>query len=535
MQATHDYRQINSLTLIETAKIMGRNLPTRQRIHSVLKLLTKWANLYYSRILLPNYQSRELEVAYHHDLPEDKVKAGVYSVKFDQGLTGYVWRSGQVALVTDVLGEPLFLTRIAEPILGSKHHVGFICVPIIVDGKPIGVLSTQRRANPRRRYADDVDLLRMIASLIGPGLHQMQHRAQNISFAPDQLDRESGHWVEMCEAHGIIGSSRALLSAVKEVEQVKDSDAPVLLLGESGTGKEMFAGMIHRESKRHNKPFICINCASIPENLLESELFGHEKGSFTGAYKRQQGKIEQANEGTLFLDEIGDMPMDLQVKLLRVLQDKHIQPIGSDKPRKVNFRLITATHVDLSRAVTEGRFRLDLFYRLNVLPIALPALRERKADIPLLAQRFLAHYCEVYDRSISFTQGVHERLQHFSWEGNIRQLQNVIERAVLKSDGVWINVDQIDYALSAERVPGRVDEAGSEAANFSPDTDATATHAPSPVAEPRYRPYSRVEASDLDAIQSALKKTRGNQSEAARLLGYTPRQLRYRLKLLKTA
>ena len=536
-----DSKKIHSALLLEVSKIVAKPLSSGHKISDVLCLLSKWANLYYPRVLLPNYQTQVLEVAYSYGLSKKNVEAGQYTVDFNQGLTGYVWRSGQVALVTDVMNAPGFLTNIAEPIEGSKHHVGFISVPIIVDGKPIGILSAQRRANPRRRYMDDVDLLRIIATMIAPVMQLMQHRTQSVGFTPNYLDRDSGRWLEICEAHNIIGSSRAFLSVVREVDKVKNSDAPIMLLGESGTGKELFAGMIHKESKRNRKAFICINCASIPDTLLESELFGHEKGSFTGAVRRQQGKIEMAHEGTLFLDEIGDMPMALQAKLLRVLQDKQIQPIGSDKPRVVDFRLITATHINLRKAVSDGRFRLDLFYRLNVIPISLPALRERAGDIPLLAQYFLSHYSQAYDRRVGFTQGVHERLQAFFWPGNIRQLQNVIERSVLQADDQWITVAQIDYVLSSETL---CDVPENNQASITRDipvdegrliSDSEAIQADKMETDETFRPYARVQEDDLTMIHEALKKTGGNQVQAARLLGYTARQLRYRLKKLQAS
>ena len=532
-QQVDSNRQVNHTLLHEASKIIVSSAVTTQKIEAILQLLSRWANLYFPRILLPNYQTKELEVTFNDGLDKGDVIQGKYNVPFTKGLTGYVWKTGQVALVTDVLNESVFLTRIAEPIQGSLHHVGFLSVPILVQGKTIGVLSAQRRANPRRRYSDDVDLLRIIATLLGPELKRIQRRAHHISFTPDQLDKESGRRVVLCESHGIIGSSRTLLAAVKEVEQVKDSDAPVLLLGESGTGKEMFAGLLHRESKRKKNAYICINCASIPEALLESELFGHEKGSFTGAFKKQIGKIEQADGGTLFLDEIGDMPMDLQVKLLRVLQEKQIQPVGSQTPRPVDFRLITATHIDLSKAVADGKFRLDLFYRLNVIPISLPPLRERKEDIPILAQHFLSHYCQEYDRSINFTQGVYEILKDFDWPGNIRQLQNVVERAVLKADGPWIGNEEINFVLTTERALSleAIKQIDSHEEDSSISQQQIRETANSDFL-PTQRPYSHVQTSELNEILTALEKTKGNQTRAAKLLGYTPRQLRYRLKKL---
>ncbi|MDX9741013.1 MAG: sigma 54-interacting transcriptional regulator [Gammaproteobacteria bacterium] len=511
--------QINATLIIEIARLMGRAVQSEHRINQALRLLSAWADLHYARVMLPNYRTRELEVAYGYRLTSAKLESGDYTVGFDQGLTGYVWRSGQAALVTDVTSEPNFLGRIAEPIDGSRHHVGFICVPILVDGKAIGVLSAQRSANPRRRYADDVDVLRVIATMMGPVLHSMQRRAQNISPVPAQLDRDSGRYIQICEAHGIIGSSRALLAAVREIDQVKDSDAPILLLGESGTGKEMFARMVHRESRRRRRPFVCINCASIPEQLLESELFGHEKGSFTGALRRHEGKIAQAHEGTLFLDEIGDMPLELQAKLLRVLQDKQVQSIGSERPRQVDFRLVTATHVDLAAAVRAGRFRLDLYYRLNVIPISLPPLRQRGDDIVRLAEHFLGHFNQVYDRNLQFSQEVCTRLQASRWPGNIRQLQNFVERTVLKCDGLWITEEQLAEMLDAE--PGPEDEPPTAAETVGP--------APSILNPPASRAYLRVRGEDGHAIREALARASGNQTRAAQLLGMTPRQLRYRI------
>ena len=540
-------REINSALLLEVSRLMSKSTASSgYKIMSLLSLLSRWSSLHYGRIMLPNYSLRVLEVAYSYGLPEEQIALGKYTVPFDQGLTGFAWRTGQVSLVTDVLDESIFIERIAEPVEGSLSRIGFICVPINIDGRVVGVLSVQRRANPRRSYSEDVDLLRIISSMIGPVLVNMRQRAQQVSFLPSQLDHDGGRYIHMCETNNIVGSSHALLSAVKEIDQVKNSEAPIMLLGESGTGKEMFARMAHRESQRRDKPFICINCASIPEALLESELFGHEKGSFTGAYRRQKGKIEQAHEGTLFLDEIGDMPLDLQAKLLRVLQDKQIQPIGSDRPQHVNFRLITATHVNLAAALQEGRFRLDLYYRINVIPVYLPPLRKRQEDITRLAQHFLNHYAQLYDRSVSFTQGVHEELQSYSWPGNIRQLQNVVERAVLKASGQLINVEQIKHILDTERSMYQTvqhDDARPDVAAALLEPRATgrvydSSHGAQPSGSSSTRvnrgkrSYMRVCEHESENIRDAMTKSSGNQAQAARLLGMTARQFRYRLSKL---
>ena len=536
-------REINSALLLEVSRLVSKSTAASgYKIMSLLSLLSRWSNLHYGRIMLPNYALRALEVAYSYGLPEEQIALGKYTVPFDQGLTGFAWRTGQVSLVTDVLDESIFIERIAEPVEGSMSRIGFICVPINIDGRVIGVLSVQRRANPRRSYSEDVDLLRIISSMIGPVLVNMRQRAQQVSFLPAQLDHDGGRYIHMCETNNIVGSSHALLSAVKEIDQVKNSEAPIMLLGESGTGKEMFARMAHRESQRRDKPFICINCASIPEALLESELFGHEKGSFTGAYRRQKGKIEQAHEGTLFLDEIGDMPLNLLV--LKYTQQ--FQPIGSDRPQHVNFRLITATHVNLAAALQEGRFRLDLYYRINVIPVYLPPLRKRQEDITRLAQHFLNHYAQLYDRSISFTQGIQEELQSYSWPGNIRQLQNVVERAVLKASGQLINVEQIKHILDIERsmyqTSQPVDDSPLDVATVSePVTlgygNRTHNGALSSDSSPARgsrgkRSYMRVCDDDSENIRDAMSRSSGNQAQAARLLGMTARQFRYRLAKL---
>lgn len=533
MQTLHtEHAQINEALILEATRILTKAAPTEQKIVGVLRLLSEWAQLYYGRVLLPNYTANELQAAYSYGLNRERLVRGDYSVAFDQGLTGAVWRTGQLALVTNVMDEPIFLTRIAEPIDGKKTGVGFISLPIIADGKAIGVLSVQRRTDAPRLHSQDVDLLRVMAAMIGSALLLMCQPVQyHVSI--ETMNSESNRLHQLCGAHGIVGNSPALLAAVKQIDNAKSSDAPILLLGESGTGKEMFAAMAHQLSQRKHGPYIPLNCGAIPDQLLESELFGHEKGSFTGAHKNKKGKLQQAAGGSLFLDEIGDMPLDLQVKLLRVLQDRKVQPVGSDYPVDVDFRIITATHVNLKQAVESGRFRLDLFFRLNVMPISLPPLRERRSDIPLLAQYFLDRYQGMYRRQLSCIAGVMERLQAYQWPGNIRQLQNVLERAVLQTEGSLLSVEQIEMLLAHESelhpqspTHAAAPQLSAISNNAVGKTDATEKM------EPRYRPYIRVDLHDRERLLSTLQRTGGNQTRAAELLGMTLRQLRYRLAKL---
>jgi Nif-specific regulatory protein len=530
---------INDALILEATRQLASQSPAEQRINGVLRLLSEWAQLHYGRVLLPNFRTNTLQVAYAYGLSRERLARGDYDVPFDQGLTGAVWRSGQVALVTDVMDEPIFLTRIAEPVAGQKSGIGFISVPVLIEGKPIGVLSAQRHRESDRLYSQDVDLLRIVASMIASTLLVAQQRNQHLHAEPEREEGENERLRQLCAEHGIVGTSAALLSAVRRIYSARNSDAPVLLLGESGSGKEMFAQMLHRISRRARGAYIPLNCAAIPSQLLESELFGHEKGSFTGAHRNKKGKLQQADGGTLFLDEIGDMQLDLQAKLLRVLQDRKVEPVGGDHPVEVNFRLITATHINLKRAVEAGQFRLDLFFRLNVIPVLLPPLRERASDIPLLADHFLNRYRTMYRRHLNFTAGAIDLMNGYSWPGNIRQLQNVIERAVLQADGPLIDAGQIGTILADESGIPVSTATSSASAGAAPAAEMLDDELPPPALPPRLAraprtrsSYTRVEQRDVQIIRDALTRTGGNQTRAAALLGMSLRQLRYRLAKL---
>ena len=247
----------------------------------------------------------------------------------------------------------------------------------------------------------------------------------------------------------IIGNSAAIQTVFSRMKKVIETDSSILILGESGTGKELVARALHYNGARRNKPFIAINCGAIPDELLESELFGHMRGSFTGAIKNKPGKFEQANGGTIFLDEIGTMPVHLQLKLLRVLQEQEVEPVGGSRPIKLDIRIISATNTDLEEMVKTGEFREDLFYRLNVIPINLPPLRERKEDIPLLARHFLKKSCKHLKRDlIHFDHAIFTTLEHYKWPGNVRELENIIERTAALCEGDRIGIDDLPSHIS---------------------------------------------------------------------------------------
>lgn len=340
----------------------------------------------------------------------------------------------------------------------------------------------------------------------------------------------------------IVGRSEPMTKALEMVSKVARSDSAVLIHGESGTGKELIAGALHRLSSRAAKPFVAINCSAIPENLLESELFGHEKGAFTGASGRHTGHFERADGGTLFLDEIGDMPARLQAKLLRILQEKQYIPVGGTQLRSADVRIVAATNVDLEKAVQEGRFRLDLYYRLNVFPIEMPALRERRGDVPELLQHFLdmANRAHQLAEPAYFSATVMEILNAYSWPGNVRELQNLVERVVILTNGGEVRPDALPSECRAQRL-----RQGAGAGAVSAVRDQVTASIPL-MAEKHHMegsgatlhtagvayPKDRLELPDdgmslqryleqieNDLITQALARTQNNKNQAAKLLG----------------
>lgn len=305
----------------------------------------------------------------------------------------------------------------------------------------------------------------------------------------------------------IVGRSAAMQEVFGMVLRAAPTRATVLLAGESGVGKDMIARAIHYHSPRKDKPFIKINCTAIPENLMESELFGYEKGAFTGANLTKPGKFEQADTGTVFLDEIGDVPLGIQVKLLRILQEREFERLGSNKTRHIDVRVVAATNVDLRRALEEGTFREDLYYRLNVLPINIPSLRERREDIPYLADHFIRkHAADLGTPELAMSEEAASKLMAYHWPGNVRELENVIERSLVLATGGRLEAADIRLDMAPR---SRV-TAGSNEAIFLPEG-------------------MTLDQYEESIIREAMKRAQGNKSQAARLLGLTRNALRYRL------
>ena len=507
--------------LLEIAQLMEKQREPGIIIDGVLSLLSDRLHLIRGRVIVARGLKVFQEKRYSRTAPGSDALEGPVG---RDTLVGQVLATGRVKLVPDI-GKEAFQPG-SGPLLDPMPAgpISFFAVPIFENDIVLGVLVAFRPRDVNRSFVHDMDMLRFSAAVIGQSLGLETRVADEMrSF------RKAGKGI----AHGILGNSPKLNEALRQTDQIAASDAPAMLLGESGTGKEKFARMIHQESRRAEGPFVCINCAAIPPSLLESELFGYVKGSFTGANQSRKGKIECADKGTLFLDEIGDLPLELQSKLLRVIQERRIERVGSTESIQVDFRIITATNVDLQAAVNEGRFRLDLFYRLNVIPIYLPPLRERNGDVRIIALHFLHEFNHNYQRNVTFDDGILDLMESFDWPGNIRQLANVIERAGLTADALRITRDQVERILAQEASVfiAKPRSAYAERGPFQPEIPAKARDWDADAS----RPYMKVRERDTDEIATAIRRFGGNKTHAARSLGMTVRQLRYRIQRLGIA
>jgi two-component system response regulator PilR (NtrC family) len=409
--------------------------------------------------------------------------------------------------VQDIDDEPNYLARAVDRARLPNETVSFIALPLRSDGELLGLLGVHRIRGRTRALADDLRILEIIATLITQVLKlndrvaaqtaRLEHENRELKWA---LERGAPQQATL----GIVGEAPALRHALRQIEQVSSTDVTVLLLGESGTGKELFARALHLSSPRRDQPFVKVNCGAIPENLFESELFGYEKGAFTGAVTARAGYFEQANGGTLFLDEIGELPLSMQVKLLRVLQEKKVRKVGATAEEPIDVRIVSATHQDLSALVETGRFRQDLYYRLNVIDLVMPSLRDRAKDIPEMA-RFLLD--KLGGADVELDRDAEKALCAYAFPGNVRELENTLERALALCEGRHINAADLNLVPALP------------AAGAAPGS--------------KYPLQDYLDQMERAAILEALEQTRYNKTAAARLLGVTFRSLRYRLERLR--
>ena len=425
---------VDITVLHEAARCVGSATDSKESVNKMLRLMSEMLGLNRGRVLLKDDTTGGLVIKYSYGLTEDQIARGRY--KSGEGITGRVMDTRQVAVIQNVDEERNFLFKAVDREILPDGVVSYLAVPIFNDQDCIGVLAAHRLRMRPRSIQSDLLILRVIATLIA----QVVIIEALVFEKTSRLERENDRLRQALKIKqpaniGILGDSASLKQALAKTLQVSDQSVTVLLTGESGTGKERFAQILHLNGRRRDKPFVAINCAAIPENLLESELFGYEKGAFTGANATKKGKFEYADGGTVFLDEIGDLTFELQAKLLRVLETTEVYKIGSTTPIPVDVRIVAATHKDLQLAVNDGRFRLDLYYRLSVFPIHLPPLRVRGNDIGLLARHFLLVANTEYGKNLYCDSSILQQLEGYDWPGNIRQLENVIRRLVLSSIG----------------------------------------------------------------------------------------------------
>jgi len=499
-------RKIRELTVLyEVSQLIGLSFDGQGVLSDILKTFHARLGMNRGTITLLNPLTGGLEIRAAHGMSEEEIGRGKYLV--GEGITGKVVETGEPMVVPQIKKEPLFLNRTQSRENLTKSDISFICVPIKNGPNVLGALSVDRLFSEDIAFEEDVRLLSIIASMIAQGLkiqqmvqdEKKQLLSENITLKEKLKERYS--------LYNIVGTSNKMTEVFQMIERIANTDVTVLIRGESGTGKELVANAIHFNSSRALKPFLKLNCAVLPDTLIESELFGHEKGAFTGATEQRMGRFERADGGTLFLDEIGTLNLTAQAKLLRVLQEREFERIGGTRTLRVDVRIIAATSKDLERSIEEGTFREDLYYRLNVFPIFIPPLRERKTDILLLADYFVEKFNQKHKKDVRrISTPAIDMLIQYHWPGNVRELENSIERAVLFCTDRVIHSYHLPPTLQTGERSGTIPSLSFEEA---------------------------MQSYEKELIIDALKNSRGNMAEAARLLNTTERIVSYSVKKLQ--
>ncbi len=487
-----DYEELAALHRI--ARILTQAGELRDQLEKILEEMSRRLGMERGMISILDQKTGEtwLEVARGVDIEGLDI-----SYKPGEGITGKVAQTGRPMAIANLGRENLFLDRTGARKHLDRTQLAFLCVPIVYDGKVVGVLSADKLTRKVTDLEQEVALLSAVAELIAQAVHGLGLAEEN-----RRLRRMLSN--TRAVSTDIIGNSKPMLDVLSLISQVADSNTTVLINGETGTGKELVARAIHANSPRKGGPFVQVNCAAMPDTLVESELFGHEKGAFTGAIQRRRGLFEEAHGGTIFLDEIGELSQTAQAKVLRVLQERQLQPLGSSRTVTVNVRIIAATNRNLEQDVAEGRFRADLFYRLNVFPIYMPTLRERGSDIILLADHFITKYARILGKRVKrISTPALDMLLAYHWPGNVRELENCIERAVILAPG---------DSIESVHLPPSLQMKSKEAAR-----------------KERGKLETLVNAYERSLIIDALKDARGNQTRAAKLLATTKRIIQYKI------
>ena len=552
-RSSHDQRShLELITVYEIGRILGASLDIKRTFRDALNVMAVHLGLDRAMIVMPIADEGLLGVHSSAGLTRLQEQRGHW--KHGEGVVGHVFASAMPVVVPDVAQAPEFIDRTGAFSAPDDQMRAFVVVPLKTDKAVVGVLAAQRLVQGGARLSDDQRILTMVATLMAQAasLHEAvsdehQRLQQETTRLQKALQREprGRHMLD-----NVIGDSGPMRQVFQEVHQAAPARATVLLRGESGTGKEAVARAIHYLSPRKDAPFIKVNCAALTESLLESELFGHEKGAFTGAAGERKGRFELAHGGTLFLDEIGDVSPAFQAKLLRVLQEREFERVGGSKLVKVDVRLICATNRDLEKMVQRGEYRADLYYRINVVSITLPPLRERRSDIPLLVAHFIDRYNKENRRQLKVTPEAMKVLASCYWPGNVRELENCVERTATMVQGETIRdlafpckqnrcltqtlhfVDKADAVAAVaslarpqpvDRAPAGAGGGRDEVVRIGPTSDLP----PSPSKDHDDEPPPDGER---ERLIWAMEQCGWVQAKAARLLRLTPRQMGYALQ-----
>jgi Nif-specific regulatory protein len=476
-------------TAADASTAFARGLPQSEALSEAMSILPVRLGARHAALYVADPKRRTVEVEACYRLEPEDLRP-----RYGGGVAGRVIENGHPIVVPAVCQEPMALVELTKPSAWRDHGLSLVCAPLSSHGRRLGALSLYF-SGAGATLADRVATVMAMASAAAPTLPST--RSPSPESPPGRVIERSAF-----EYANMIGTSAVMRQIYEEIGQVAGTSATALILGESGTGKELVAQAIHANSDRARGPFVKVNGAAFPEGLFESELFGHERGAFTGAFGRRKGRLDLAQGGTLFLDEIGELSVSTQVKLLRVLQTREYERLGGTETLKADIRLIAATNKDMPAAIANGTFREDLYYRLNVFTILLPPLRDRTADIPALADFFLKKFAREHHREVQLiSSGASDALCRHTWPGNVRELENAIERAVVACKGPVVEERHLPEALRG---------VGSE-----------------PVGS-RSSLAEAVEQLERRMIDEALEESGGNFARAARLLGTTERIARYK-------
>jgi Nif-specific regulatory protein len=488
-------------SLHEMSQVIAESADLSHTVQILLQIMEKHMGVVRGTVSLCDRQAGTVYIHESFGLTEEEEARGIY--RFGEGITGKVVESGQ-AMVVPRIGDDKDFLNMTRTHTEQDNDLSFLCVPIKRGNKVLGTISAERMYDNDILLKLDTELMGIVASMMAQAVElYLIENVEKVSLLNENR-RLQNALKDRFRPSNIIGNSKGMLEVYALVEKVAKTKTTVLILGESGVGKELVANAIHYSGLGQEAPLIQFNCAAIPENLVESELFGHEKGSFTGATNFRKGRFEEADGGTIFLDEVGDLPLPAQAKLLRVLQEKTLERVGSNKAIKVDIRIVAATNRDLTEMVKERTFREDLYYRLNVFPITIPPLRDRDSDVIALADFFVARYAKECKKDVKrISTPALNMLMSYHWPGNVRELENVIERATILSEGGVIHGYDLPPSLQTPVLSGTVQKGGLSA---------------------------RLGAIEYEMIVDALKTQDGNMTEAARELGLTRRILTLRME-----